>query len=135
MKTFKSIDFFAQAGLLIMTIVAFIINNYETLNPMPFILGIAVIQIISILTHSIAGQLVWKKKTWRKYHMIGTVLVLLAIIIALIQDSTSGSGDKEDKYSMAGLETLIYATIPAILLCLFYIVITAVEWKKCKDIK
>lgn len=135
MKTFKSIDFFAQIGLLAITILAFIIDNYETLNPMLFLMGIAVVQIISILSHSIAGHQVWKKKAWRKYHLIGTALVLFIMIIALIQDSTGRSGDKDDKYSMPGLETLIYATIPAILLSLFYIVITGVEWKKCKQIK
>jgi uncharacterized membrane protein len=135
MKTFKSIDFFAQVGLLLFTILAFIIDNYETLNPMPFILGIAVVQIISILVHSMAGYQVWKKKTWRKYHLIGTAIVLLLILIALIQDSSGRSGDKDDKYSMPGLETLIYATIPAILLSLFYLFITTVEWKNSKKIE
>ena len=62
MKFFKSIDFFAQIGLLAMIILAFIIDNYETLNPMLSIMGIAVVQIISILTHTIAGHRVWKKK-------------------------------------------------------------------------
>lgn len=135
MKTFKSIDFFAQIGLLSMTLLAFIIDDYETLSPMPFIFGIAIVQIISLITHSIAGHQVWKKKTLRKVHIIGTALVLLLIIIALIQDSSGRSGDKDDKYSMPGLETLIYATIPALLLCLFYIVITAIEWNNCKKIK
>lgn len=135
MKFFKSIDFFAQIGLLTMIILAFIIDNYETLNPMLFIMGIAVVQIISILTHSIAGPQVWKKKAWRKYHLIGTALVFALLIVALVQDSSGRSGDKDDKYSMPGLETLIYATIPAILLSLFYVVITVVEWKKCKQIK
>jgi low affinity Fe/Cu permease len=135
MKTIKSIDFFVQIGLLSMIIFAFILDNYETLNPMPFIMGIAVVQIISILAHSIAGPQVWKKKAWRKYHLIGTAIVLLLIIIALIQDSTRSSGDKDDKYSMPGLETIIYATIPAILLGLFYVVITVVEYKNCRQIK
>jgi glucose-6-phosphate-specific signal transduction histidine kinase len=134
-KTYKSIDFFAQIGLLAMIILAFIIDNYETLNPMLFIMGIAVVQIISILTHSIAGHQVWKKKAWRKYHLIGTALVFALLIVALVQDSSGRSGDKDDKYSMPGLETLIYATIPAILLSLFYVVITGVEWKKLKGVQ
>lgn len=135
MKIFKSIDFFAQIGLLAMTTLAFIIDNYETLNPMLFIMGIAVVQIISILIHTMAGHQVWKKKAWRKYHLIGTALVFALLIVALVQDSSGRTGDKDDKYSMPGLETLIYATIPAILLSLFYVVITGVEWKKCKQIK
>jgi hypothetical protein len=135
MKTFKSIDFFVQIGLLSMIIIAFVLDNYETLNPMPFIMGIAVVQIISILAHSIASPQAWKKKVWRKFHIIGTTIVLLLIIIALIQDSTRSSGDKDDKYSMPGLETIIYATIPAVLLGLFYVVITVVEYKKCRQIK
>jgi glucose-6-phosphate-specific signal transduction histidine kinase len=134
-KTYKSIDFFAQIGLLAMIILAFIIDNYETLNPMLFIMGIAVVQIISILTHSIAGHQLWKKKAWRKYHLIGTALVFALLIVALVQDSSGRSGDKDDKYSMPGLETLIYATIPAILLSLFYVVITGVEWKKLKGVQ
>jgi glucose-6-phosphate-specific signal transduction histidine kinase len=133
-KTYKSIDFFAQIGLLAMIILAFIIDNYETLNPMLFIMGIALVQIISILTHSIAGHQVWKKKAWRKYHLIGTALVFAILVVALVQDSSGRSGDKDDKYSMPGLETLIYATIPAILLSLFYVVITGVEWKKLKGV-
>ena len=66
MKTYKSIDFFAQIGLLAMTILAFIIDNYETLNPMLFIMGIAVVQIISILTHSMAGHQALEKESLEK---------------------------------------------------------------------
>ena len=135
MKIFKSIDFFAQIGLLAMTIPSLIIDDYETLKPMLFILGFAVVQIISIIAHLTAGFQVWKKKTWRKIHFIGTALVLFLIFMASAKGSSGRSGDKDDKYSMSGLELLIYATIPAILLCLFYIVITAFEWNNCKKLK
>jgi hypothetical protein len=33
---------------------------------------------------------------------------------------------------MAGLGTLVYLTIPAILLALFYSIITALEWRRMK---
>ena len=65
--------------------------------------------------------------------MIGTALVLLLLVVALLQDSFHRSDDKDDKYAMPGLETLIWATIPAILLSLFYVVITWSEWKNIKQ--
>lgn len=53
--------------------------------------------------------------------------------MAFLQDSSRNTGDKDDKYAMPGLETVIYATIPAILLCLFYVVITLAEWRNLNE--
>jgi glucose-6-phosphate-specific signal transduction histidine kinase len=132
MKFFKSIELFLQLVLLLMTTIAFVINDYEVLNPIIFILAIALLQVISLVINQAAGSQFWKKKIWRKYHLIGIVVVILLIIVASIESSSARNGDKDDKYSMAGLETIIYATIPAILLCLFYVFITFAEWKNLK---
>ena len=129
MKTFKAIDSGLQIVLLTIIAIGLIIGNTDTLNPMIFILVFAVIQFISILVNMAAGKQYWKKTSWRKYHLIGTGLVILLLFVAVLQDSFRNTGDKDDKYSMPGLETAVYATIPAILLSLFYVVITLAEWK------
>jgi hypothetical protein len=130
MKTFKSLDFFIQIILLALAGLIFMMDEAEKLNPVILIIAFAIVQIISIIVHLAAGPLVWKKTGLRKFHLIGTALVLAAIVVAMIQGSL---GDKDDKYSMPGLDTLIYATIPAILLALFYTVITWLEWMKIKE--
>lgn len=132
MKSFQSIELFLQLVLLLMTTIAFVINDYEVLNPIIFILTIALVQIISLIVNQAAGPQFWKKKGWRKYHLIGIAVVILLIIVASMESSSAKNGDKDDKYSMAGLETIIYATVPAILLCLFYVFITYAEWKNLK---
>lgn len=134
MKTFKSLDLFIQVLVLALMLVAYFVNDPEKLSPIIIVLAFAIVQIISIIVHLGAGPLVWKKISWRKFHLIGTALVLAAIVVALIQESSGRSGDKDDKYSMPGLGTLVYATIPAILLALFYTVITFIEWKKMKKV-
>jgi hypothetical protein len=129
MKAFKSLDLIIQVLLLALLVVAYFIGDSEKLSPIILVMAFAVVQIISILVHLAAGSQVWKKTNWRKFHLIGTALVLALIVVALIQDSTAR---REDKYSMPGLETLIYATIPAIGLALFYTLITWLEWIKMK---
>ena len=131
MKTFKSLDLFIQVLLLALMVGAYFINDPEKLSPIIIILAFAVVQIISIIVNLGAGPRPWKKTSWRKFHLIGTALVIAAIMVALIQDSSGRSGDK---YSMPGLGTLVYTTIPAMLLALFYTVITWVEWIKIKKV-
>jgi len=132
MRSFKLIDFFLQIILITISIVSMVAGNAETLSPGFFIIALGLLQIISLLVNAAAGPQTWKKAGWRKLHLIGTGLVILLIIIALTQSSASRTGDKDDKYSMAGLETMIYALVPAILLCLFYTAITYLEWKRIK---
>ena len=131
MKIFKSIDLISQLILLVLMVAAYFINDPEKLSPIMIVLIFAGVQIISIIGNLGAGPQPWKMKALRKYHLIGMALVLVAIVVALLQDST---GYKEDKYSMPGLNTLVYATIPAILLALFYTVITWLEWKKMQKL-
>lgn len=129
MKTFKTIESCLQIGLLILAGLGLAFDNTDQLNPMLFIFLFGLTQLISLLVNKAAGKQVWKKTAWRKYHLIGTGLVVLLLIVAFLQDSSRNTGDKDDKYAMPGLETAIWATIPAILLCLFYVIITIAEWK------
>ena len=135
MRSFKSIDFFLQVVLIVVSIISMLIGDAETMSPGLFLVTLGLVQIISLLVNAAAGIQAWKMTTWRKWHLVGIGLVLLLIIVALSQSSASRTGDKDDKYSMAGLETMIYATIPAILLSLFYTVITYMEWKKMKTVQ
>ncbi|MBI5856175.1 MAG: hypothetical protein HZB42_00890 [Sphingobacteriales bacterium] len=132
MRSFKAFDLFVQLILILIIAAAFIISDPEKLNPLPFILVYGGLQIISILAHFAYSNQAWKKVAWRKYHLIGTALVVAGIIFAILQSSAARSEDKDDKYNMAGLETLIYITIPAILLALFYSVITFAEWNNMR---
>ena len=129
MKTYKSIDLAMQLILLALVGVAYISNDPEKFSPIFIVLAYAAVQIISIIVNLGAGPRPWKKASLRKYHLIGTALVLAAIAVAFLQDAFRGN---DDKYSMPGLSTLVYATIPAILMALFYTVITWIEWKKMK---
>jgi glucose-6-phosphate-specific signal transduction histidine kinase len=129
MKPLKSLDFIIQIILLAIIALAFIIDDFEKLNPFIFIIAFGIVQIISIIVHLASGPQKWKKTTWRKFHLAGTAIVLVAILVAFIQDS-SRFNNYED--SMPGLGILLYATIPAILLALFYTVITGIEWMKVK---
>lgn len=133
MKKFKSFDFYLQGILLLLIVVTFIINEPEKANPIIFVFAFAILQIISIFLHFFTGPQTWKKSVWRRYHFIGTGLILALLVIALIQGSSGKSHDKDDKYGMSGLEILIWITIPAILLSLFYILITWQEWRSIKQ--
>jgi hypothetical protein len=132
MKLFKTLDLFVQLILILIIGVAFVVGDPEKLNPLPFILAYAGLQIISIFANFAYSNQAWKKIAWRKYHLIGTALVIAGIIFSMMQGSAARSGDKDDKYNMAGLETLIYITIPAILLALFYSVLTFAEWNNMR---
>ncbi|MCX6317676.1 MAG: hypothetical protein NTW29_10315 [Bacteroidetes bacterium] len=132
MHFFKSIDFWVQAGLILLTGAAFIMDDVSVLNPGATILAFAVWQILSLLVNVVAGPQPWKMKNWRKYHLLGIGIVVLLIIVAALQSDASRTGDKDDKYSMAGLGTAIFALIPAILISLFYVLITYKEWQRIK---
>lgn len=133
MKFFKTIDFFSQALLLLLIATAFILDDDNFLNPGVMLLIFAGWQILSLLVNMFAGPKSWKMKAWRKYHLLGIGLVLLMLVVATIQSDAARTGDKDDKYSMAGLGTAIFAVIPAILVSLFYVVITYREWQRIKQ--
>jgi hypothetical protein len=132
MKILKSADFFLQIAFATTLAIALIISDTNTINPMLFLLGFALVQLISIIAHSAAGAKSWKMPKWRKIHHIGMLLVFALLFIALLQGSGSRSGDKDDKYSMEGLGTVLIAVIPAIALASFYLIITWKEWLNIK---
>ena len=121
MKRYKSIDFYLQVISLLMIVATTVINKPGIANPVIYIFLFACLQIVSILLHFFTGLQTWKKSIWRKYHLIGTAIVLLLIVAALIRDG------------MPGLEILIWTTIPAILVSLFYTFITWKEWRNIKQ--
>lgn len=129
MKAYKSFDFFVQAILIVLMIIAFILGN-ENFSPFLMIVAFGFVQAISIIIHLIAGPQKWKKVLLRKIHLTGTIIVLLAIGYAFYLDNNRGSSDK---YAFPGLDILIYATIPAILLSIFYFIITEEEWRESKE--
>lgn len=129
MKTFKLLDFFSQLLLIVLTALSLFLHYTEKLNPIRFIIAFAIVQIISIIVHLAAGPQPWKKKGMRKTHLVGTVLVLIAIGIAFVLGSSRNTGHEDN---MAGLGILLYVTIPAILLAFFYTVISGIEWMKIK---
>ncbi len=132
MKILKSADFFLQIAFATALAFALIISDTNTIKPMLFLLGFALVQLISIIAHAAAGAKSWKLPKWRKIHHIGMLLVFALLFIALLQGSGNRSGDKDDKYSMEGLGTVLIAVIPAIALALFYLIITWKEWLNIK---
>ncbi|MBK6937816.1 MAG: hypothetical protein IPH18_13690 [Chitinophagaceae bacterium] len=133
MKGLKQADFFLQLGFLLLTGIAFITNDAEDLNPIIFVFGITFVQLVSIIVHTFAGAQPWKLSKWIKIHFYGILAIIALLIIATIQSSEARTGDKDDKYSMAGLGTMVFAAIPAVLLVLYYIIITWKEWRLIKN--
>lgn len=132
MKRYKSIDFYLQVISLLMIVATTVINKPGIANPVIYIFLLHACR-LSAFCCIFTGLQTWKKSIWRKYHLIGTAIVLLLIVAALIRDSTGRSFDKDDKYGMPGLEILIWTTIPAILVSLFYTFITWKEWRNIKQ--
>jgi hypothetical protein len=131
-RNLKLADLFLQIGFAVAIALALIISDANTINPMLFLFGFALVQLISIIAHSAAGAKSWKMVKWRKIHHIGMLLVFVLLFIALLQGSGGRSGDKDDKYSMEGLGTALIAVIPAIALAAFYLIITWKEWLNIK---
>lgn len=125
MRTLKRIDLLSQAALLILVIVSFLLLDPETLNPMTGIIGFAIVQVVSIIIHLLAGPQPWKKIAWRKFHLISTGLILLIIGLILIADSSGSMGGMDSEIGV-----LFYASIAAVLLSLFYLLITIEEWRR-----
>lgn len=135
MIRYKPIDLFLQLFIVLVILVGIISGSNETISPISYFIALGLVQLISLLIHSVAGPQPWKQYKLRKIHFIGTLIVIALVIFAFLQDSfTPASGDKDDKYGMPGLATLVYTMIPVILLMLFYIVITWIEWRSVKKL-
>lgn len=124
----KTADFLLQLGFFLLTGVALAISNYEVLNPLPFIAGISIVQFISLILHTAVKKQEWKLSKWRTAHAWGIVIGILLIVISVAQGSTARTGDKDDKYNMAGAGTGILAIAVGIFLVAFYFIITWSEW-------
>lgn len=135
MKIFKLVETILQLALIVLIGISFLVDDTGVLNPGILLITFAVVQIISMLVNKAAGPQVWKQARWRKIHLYGVGAVILIIIIAAIQGSGGGTGDKDDKYNMDGLGTLLFALLPAIALGAFYTVITITEWMKWRKTK
>jgi len=135
MNRYKPIDLFLQVFIMLVILAGIIFSSNETLSPISFFISLGLVQLISLLIHFAAGPQSWKQNKLRKIHLVGTLIVIVLVIFAFLQDSfASNSGDRDDKYAMPGLATLIYTMIPVILLMLFYVIITWVEWRSMKKL-
>lgn len=123
MKGYKTFDFMAQAVLILVLATGFVAGA-ETSGPGAFVIGLGLLQIISLVVHWAKGPQPWKAVLLRKIHLVATGLVFLAIIIGFFQDA-AGSGDK---YEMPGLGTIIWAGLFSIPVIVFYTVIAGIEW-------
>ncbi len=122
MKGYKTFDAIAQTVLILILAAGFIAET-ESMSPGSFLIGLGLLQIISLAIHFTKGPLPWKATLLRKLHLAATGLVFVAIIIGFLQD-----GNSRDKYDMAGLGTIMWAGAFAVVVILFYTVITWIEW-------
>ncbi len=120
MKTYKSIDIGLQALIIVAMILSYAFSSAAILYGV-FILGF--VQLISMLVHLPVKQ-VWKSKLRKIYHWC-LLLPVVGFVYALNQDG-------EDKYNMAGMETMLYVLIFSLLLAIFYLTICVIEFKKLK---
>lgn len=127
MRQFKQAELYLQALFFICIIISVAFTT-DFFNPVSFITGLILIQLISMIVNAACGPLKWKLNRWRKLHQYGMLAVVLLVIISFMQSTSARTGDKDDKYSMAGMGTLLIAFIPAVLLIIYYFVITWKEW-------
>jgi hypothetical protein len=124
MRGYKTFDLFSQLVLILIMLISLPFDAAGAVTSIS-LLSFAGVQIISLIIHGIS----WKNERWRsplrKFHTIGTLIVLAIMIAALLMPT-------EDKYDMSGLGVIIYALIPAAAMALFYTLITYLEWKKIK---
>ena len=65
--------------------------------------------------------------------VISLLMIVATTVFKDLDRITDFIFDKDDKYGMPGLEILIWTTIPAILVSLFYTFITWKEWRNIKQ--
>ncbi len=127
MKTIKAIDVFLQTGLVIIILAGLIISTEETLSPANYVVALGIVQSVSILINLFfSGN--WKKLQWRKIHHVGTLLVIIILVIIFNVEAPANS-DKQ----YYGLGALFYTSAVALILVLFYFIISWVEWRRLKS--
>lgn len=120
MKTYKSIDIGLQAFIMFAMILSYAFSSAAILYG---VLLLGIVQLISMLVHLPVKQ-EWKSKLRKIYHWC-LLLPVVGFVYALNQD-------REDKYTMAGMETMLYVLIFSLLLAIFYLTICIIEFKKLK---
>lgn len=123
MKQFKLLDCLVQLLLIATVIVSYFLDDPERINPFVLILSFGVVQVISIITHFFIGTQAWKLIKWRKIHLVFTGIILLLVAIAFLSDILPFGAD-------TGIEILLLISIPAIIISLFYTLITFIEWRR-----
>lgn len=119
MRNYKPFDFFAQLALVLAILAGFLFDHSGGLASISLI-GLALLQIISLFIHAGLGPRQWKSRM-RRYHLLGTGIVTGIMIYGLLKPP-------EDKYDYSGLGIIANALVPAGIMALFYTVITGIEW-------
>ncbi|MBL0154306.1 MAG: hypothetical protein IPP93_12790 [Chitinophagaceae bacterium] len=125
MLKLKTADFFVQVILIALIALMYAFESGNS-SPLPFIVTLGMVQVISIGAHLMTGQHDFTIRL-RKFHYAGTIGVIILIVIGFAIPS-------KDKYDSGGAWIVLWAMIPAILLTVLYTVITGVEWDRLKRI-
>jgi hypothetical protein len=118
MVRLKTLDFYTQLLLIIVIALMYAFDSGHY-NALPLIVTLGLIQVISITTHLLTGPRTWKSGL-RKIHHVLTIGVIVMILIGFAIPG-------KDKYDSGGAVLVIYAIFPAILLTIFYTIISGIE--------
>ncbi len=125
MYRYKTFDLFGQLAAILAILMGLIAADERGAVISIGLLVLAGLQLISLLVTGFFGPAGWKSPL-RRWHLIGTGLVLAVMIYGMVKPA-------EDKYDMSGLGIIIQSLVPAALVALFYTVITGMEWKKMRS--
>ena len=120
MKKYKSIDIIIQ----VLAMLAIIIGAFIDFGVFIYaVVLLGFVQIISTLVHLPVKE-AWKTKLRKIYHW-ALLLPVGGFIYALNQKS-------KEKYDMPGLETMVYVLLISLLLAVFYLIISIIEWRRMR---
>ena len=125
MYRYKTFDLFGKLAAILAILMGLIAADERGAVISIGLLVLAGLQLISLLVNGFFGPAGWKSPL-RRWHLIGTGLVLAVMIYGMVKPA-------EDKYDMSGLGIIIQSLVPAALVALFYTVITGMEWKKMRS--
>lgn len=123
MYRYKTFDFFGQLAAILAILTGLIADESGALTSIGLMV-LAGLQLISLLVNGFYGPAGWKSPL-RRWHLIGTGLVLAIMIYGMVKPA-------EDKYDMSGLGIMIQSLVPAAIMALLYTLITGLEWKKMR---
>ena len=122
MKKYKAIDIIVQ----VLVMLAMILGSAFGFGAFLYVVVLlGLVQIISMLVH-LSVKEEWKSKLRKIYHW-ALLLPVGGFIYALNQKS-------KEKYDMPGLETMVYVLLISLLLAVFYLIISILEWGKMKKV-